>query len=123
MLLQKQALLQLMVLLELLRRFARSQENEISTLRDLAQNQARMRLLARVFENSGEAIFGDEGARIKSTTKGSKKNILWNPITLALGINDVYRVPMSRLKRVFEEHDFLMEWHHEWIQTLDLLGE
>jgi hypothetical protein len=73
--------------------------------------------------DSGEALFGDEGARIKSTTKGSKKNILWNPITLALGINDVYRVPMSRLKRVFEEHDFLMEWHHEWVQTLDLLGE
>jgi PAS domain S-box-containing protein len=45
-----------LVLLVLLRRYAHSQENEITALQNLAQNQARVRLLARVFENSGEAI-------------------------------------------------------------------
>ncbi len=45
-----------LVLLVLLRRYARSQESEIATLRDLAQNQTRVRLLARIFESSGEAI-------------------------------------------------------------------
>lgn len=72
---------------------------------------------------SGEAIFGDEGARIKSSTKAAKNKWLWNPVTLALGVNDNYRVPMSRLKRVFLEHEFLMPWMAQWNDTLALLGE
>jgi hypothetical protein len=72
---------------------------------------------------SGEAIFGDEGARIKSSTKAAKNKWLWNPVTLALGLNDNYRVPMSHLKRVFMEHDFLMPWAAQWHDTLALLGE
>jgi hypothetical protein len=72
---------------------------------------------------SGEAIFGDEGARIKSSTKAAKNKWQWNPVTLALGLNDNYRVPMSRLKRVFMEHDFLMPWAAQWHDTLALLGE
>lgn len=72
---------------------------------------------------SGEAIFGDDGARIKSSTKGAKNKWLWNPVTLALGLNDNYRVPMSRLKRVFLEHEFLMPWMAQWDDTLALLGE
>jgi hypothetical protein len=72
---------------------------------------------------SGEAIFGDDGARIKSSTKGAKNKWLWNPVTLALGLNDNYRVPMSRLKRVFLEHEFLMPWLAQWDDTLALLGE
>lgn len=72
---------------------------------------------------SGEAIFGDDGARIKSSTKGAKNKWLWNPVTLALGLNDNFRVPMSRLKRVFLEHEFLMPWMAQWDDTLALLGE
>lgn len=72
---------------------------------------------------SGEAIFGDDGARIKSSTKAAKNKWLWNPVTLALGLNDNYRVPMSRLKRVFMEHEFLMPWTVQWHDTLALLGE
>lgn len=72
---------------------------------------------------SGEAIFGDDGARIRSSTKAAKNKWLWNPVTLALGLNDNYRVPMSRLKRVFMEHDFLMPWAGQWHDTLALLGE
>ncbi|MBC3873003.1 hypothetical protein [Undibacterium flavidum] len=72
---------------------------------------------------SGEAIFGDEGARIKRSAKGAKSKWLWHPVTLALGLNDGYRVPMSRLKRVFTEHDFLTPWVEQWNHTLALLGE
>jgi hypothetical protein len=42
---------------------------------------------------------------------------------LALGLNDVYRVPMSHLKRAFNAHDFLHAWATEWDHTLALLGK
>ena len=73
--------------------------------------------------DAGEAIFGDEGARVKSGAKTAKNKRLWNPVTLALGLNDAYRVPMSRLKRSFLEHDFLIPWQEQWNQSLELLGE
>ena len=42
---------------------------------------------------SGGGIFGDEGARVKGSAKKGKNKTAWNPVTLALGLNDVYRVP------------------------------
>jgi hypothetical protein len=71
----------------------------------------------------GGGIFGDEGARVKGSAAKSKNKAAWNPITLALGLNDVYRVPMPHLKRVFNTHDFLSVWTSEWNQTLALLGK
>lgn len=68
-------------------------------------------------------IFGDDGARVKGSARKSKKNAVWNPVTLALGLNDVYRVPMSHLKRAFKAHDFLDDWDSEWNQSLTLLGK
>jgi len=73
--------------------------------------------------DDGGGIFGDDGARIKGSAKKTKKQALWNPVTLALGLHDVYRVPMPRLKRVFGMHDFLAAWTPEWEQTLTLLGQ
>lgn len=72
---------------------------------------------------SGGGIFGDEGARVKGSAKKAKNKALWNPVTLALGLNDVYRVPMSHLKRAFSAHDFLYDWAAEWSHTLALLGK
>lgn len=72
---------------------------------------------------SGGGIFGDEGARIKGSGKKAKNKTMWNPVTLALGLNDVYRVPMSHLKRSFNTHAFLDAWNMEWEQTLVLLGK
>ena len=72
---------------------------------------------------SGGGIFGDEGARVKGSAKKGKNKAVWNPVTLALGLNDVYRVPISRLKRAFDAHDFLWEWAGEWNHTLALLGK
>jgi hypothetical protein len=68
-------------------------------------------------------IFGDEGARVKGSARKSKKNAVWNPVTLALGLNDVYRVPLSALKKAFKTHDFLFEWDADWTNTLTLLGK
>ncbi|MEC5217630.1 hypothetical protein RCH09_002590 [Actimicrobium sp. GrIS 1.19] len=71
---------------------------------------------------AGGGIFGDDGARVKASTRKGKNNIVWNPVTLALGLNDVHRVPLSHLKRAFQTHDFLHEWAGEWDQSLALLG-
>ena len=70
-----------------------------------------------------EAIFGDDGARVKGSAKKGKNKTLWNPVTLALGLNDVYRVPTGRLTRVFGAHEFLDAWAGEWHQSLALLGK
>jgi hypothetical protein len=67
-------------------------------------------------------IFGDEGAKVKSGPRVAKHKALWNPVTLALGLNDVYRVPMPHLKRAFHAHPFLGEWRDQWQKSLDLLG-
>jgi hypothetical protein len=73
--------------------------------------------------DSGGGIFGDEGARVKGSARKAKNKAAWNPVTLALGLNDVYRVPISRLKKAFDTHEFLDEWSAEWNHTLALLGK
>jgi hypothetical protein len=73
--------------------------------------------------DGGGGIFGDEGARVKGSAAKSKKKAVWNPITLALGLNEVYRVPMPHLKRTFNTYEFLDAWAAEWDQTLVLLGK
>lgn len=78
--------------------------------------------LEQALDNGG-GIFGDDGARIKGSAKKAKNKTVWHPVTLALGLNDVYRVPISHLKRAFNTHDFLSAWATEWDQTLALLGK
>ena len=70
----------------------------------------------------GGGIFGDDGARIKASTKKAKSKIVWNPVVLALGLHDVYRVPLRGLSRTFWAHDFLDPWRDEWERSLRLLG-
>ena len=71
----------------------------------------------------GAGIFGDDGARVKGSARKAKNKALWNPVTLALGLNDLYRVPMGHLKRAFDAHEFLDPWHSQWQQSLALLGK
>ncbi len=73
--------------------------------------------------DAGGGIFGDEGARVKGSAKQSKNKAIWNPVTLALGLSDVHRVPLAPLKRAFATHDFLAPWLGEWEQSLALLGK
>ena len=70
----------------------------------------------------GGGIFGDDGARIKASTKKAKSKIVWNPVVLALGLHDVYRVPLRGLSRAFAAHEFLDPWRDEWERSLRLLG-
>lgn len=73
--------------------------------------------------SAGGGIFGDEGARVKGSGKKAKNKTVWNPVTLALGLNDVYRVPLPQLKKAFQSHDFLEDWISNWQHTLALLGK
>jgi len=68
-------------------------------------------------------IFGDDGARVKASARKSKRNAVWNPVTLALGLHDVYRAPLGALKRAFKTHDCLLDWNENWEQSLRLLGK
>lgn len=72
---------------------------------------------------SGIGIFGDDGARVRKNSRAGKNTHLWNPVTLALGLNDVYRVPMSHLKKTFATHPDLRPWKAAWLESLALLGE
>lgn len=72
---------------------------------------------------SGGGIFGDDGARVKGSARKSKNKAIWNPVTLALGLHEVHRVPISHLKRAFNGHDFLAPWAAQWEQSLALLGK
>jgi len=68
-------------------------------------------------------IFGDDGARVKASARKSKRNAVWNPVTLALGLHDVYRVPLGGLKRAFKTQAVLRAWERDWEQSLRLLGK
>lgn len=71
----------------------------------------------------GIGIFGDDGARVRKNSRAGKNTHLWNPVTLALGLNDVYRVPMSHLKKAFATQADLRPWKAAWLESLALLGE
>ncbi|WP_426114577.1 hypothetical protein [Massilia sp. PWRC2] len=66
-------------------------------------------------------VFGDDGARVKGSARKSPKLALWNPVTLALGLNDLYRVPLPRLSAAFRSHACLDDWRARWELTLELL--
>lgn len=68
-------------------------------------------------------IFGDDGARVKASVKKGKRNAVWNPVTLALGLHDVYRVPLGPLKRAFKTHHALRAWERDWDRSLQILGK
>lgn len=66
-------------------------------------------------------VFGDDGARVKGSARKSPKHALWNPVTLALGLNDLYRVPLPRLTSAFRSQPFLADWLEKWELSLELL--
>lgn len=82
---------------------------------------ARLDLNRALDEASG--IFGDDGARVKASVRKSQRHAVWNPVTLALGLHDVYRAPLGPLKRAFKTHDFLFAWADDWEESLRLLGK
>ena len=100
---------------------ARESQSGIGREQVLAAFSSLLKIdLAQALDGGG-GIFGDDGARVKGS--GRKARAVWNPVTLALGLNDVYRVPMSHLNRAFNAHEFLDAWTAEWNRTLLLLGK
>jgi hypothetical protein len=67
-------------------------------------------------------IFGDAGARVQRGTKGDKHKSLWNPVLLAIGINERYSIPRLKLTRMFSDHAFLSPWREEWLEQVENLG-
>lgn len=102
---------------------ARESRNGIVRDQVLAAFGTMVRIdLERALTEAG-GIFGDEGARVKGSGKNKGKQALWNPVTLALGLNEVHRVPLSQLKRAFQTQPFLFDWAPQWNETLALLGK
>lgn len=62
-------------------------------------------------------------AQTQKGTRGGKHLGLWNPVILAVGLNDKHSVPLAHLKRAFTKHHFLNKWQSEWVDQLNLLGE
>ncbi len=82
---------------------------------------ARMDLAKALAGAAG--IFGDDGARVRKNSRAGKNSYLWNPVTLAFGLNDAHRVPMPHLKKAFATQPVLKEWQDAWQESLSLLGE
>ena len=102
---------------------ARESQAGISRDEVLAAFAALVRIdLAQALDAAG-GVFGDDGARVKGSARKSKHKALFNPVTLALGLNEVHRVPMAQLKRAFKTHDFLIAWSGAWNESLSLLGK
>jgi hypothetical protein len=68
-------------------------------------------------------LFGDDGARVKGSVKRGKSRALYNPVTLALGLNDGHRVPLSQLRRAFHTDASLASWAQNFEHSLALLGK
>ena len=104
---------------------ATAKESQLGISREqvLAAFSAAVRIDLASALDGASGIFGDDGARVKASVRKSKKNALWNPVTLALGLNDVYRAPIGQLTRAFATHPFLDEWAAEWEHSLRLLGK
>lgn len=102
---------------------ARESQDGIGREQVLIAFAALVRINLEQALQEGGGIFGDDGARVKGSARKAKNKALWNPVTLALGLNDVYRVPMAQLKRAFGSHAFLQAWQDEWQHSLQLLGK
>ncbi|HEY1044570.1 MAG TPA: hypothetical protein VGE60_11975 [Telluria sp.] len=83
------------------------------------RNLVRLDLEKALSEAGG--IFGDDGARVKGSARKANNKAAWNPVTLALGLNEVYRVPIPQLRRAFDAHEFLHPWRQDWTHSLALL--
>ncbi|MES2259267.1 MAG: hypothetical protein V4724_12140 [Pseudomonadota bacterium] len=102
---------------------ARESQDGIGREQILAAFAALVKIDLAQALDGGIGIFGDDGARVKGSAKKSKNKALWNPVTLALGLNEMHRVPVSRLKKAFDTHGFLYPWADDWERTLALLGK
>ena len=75
---------------------------------------------------NGKGLFGESApgsARTLKGTRGGRHAALWDPVLLAIGLNEKYSVPMPHLKSAFLKHSFLTKWSIEWRDALEVLDE
>jgi hypothetical protein len=70
----------------------------------------------------GKGLFGDTQARTRKGTRGGKHAALWNPVILAIGLNDQYKISLPSLKKAFYDNKFLKEWLEEWHEKIEDLS-
>ncbi|MDN4061245.1 hypothetical protein QPK31_23780 [Massilia sp. YIM B02769] len=69
--------------------------------------------LAKALAN-GKGLYSKDQAKVVSGTPGSRHAALWDPAILAAGFYENYRIPRSKLNKVFMEHQFLAPWREKW---------
>ncbi|MEC5159775.1 MULTISPECIES: hypothetical protein [unclassified Janthinobacterium] len=99
---------------------ARAIETKCQPIRGITKNQARTAFAGLVEINLekrlGDAcgLYGDEGARVQAGSRGGRHPSLWNPVLLALGLNEQNGVALHKLNNAFRDHRFLAVWQDEW---------
>ena len=60
-----------------------------------------------------------QDANISKGTRGGKFPSLWNPVILAIALEEVYFVPKRKLTAAFVNNVSLKEWRQEWTDYVD----
>jgi hypothetical protein len=69
--------------------------------------------LAKALAN-GKGLYSKDQAKVVDGTPGSRHAALWDPVMLAVGFYENYRVPRTKLNKVFLDHQFLAPWWEKW---------
>ena len=76
--------------------------------------------LAKALAN-GKGLYSKSQAKVVDGTPGSRHAALWDPVILAVGFYENYRVPRAKLNKVFMEHQFLTPWWDKWKEQAENL--
>lgn len=74
--------------------------------------------LAKALAN-GKGLYSKDQAKVVDGTPGSRHAALWDPVILAVGFYENYRVPRAKLNKVFLDHQFLAPWWEKWKDQAD----
>lgn len=70
--------------------------------------------LGRCLSNGAPRLFGDAGARVSRGSRGNKHKAAWDPVVMAVGLNETYRVPRTKLNKPFSDYAWLLPWRDQW---------
>lgn len=64
----------------------------------------------------GRGIFSEKASRVQRGSKGGRHSGLWDPVYIAIAMNETYGVPRFKLNKVFVEYEFLSPWRDAWFE-------
>lgn len=76
--------------------------------------------LAKALAN-GKGLYSKDQAKVVDGTPGSRHAALWDPVILAAGFYENYRVSRAKLNKVFVDHQFLAPWWEKWKEQAENL--